>query len=160
VAVLELDFTKINISEYNIMSCPNGQLMRHGAHRKGHSRKAYTKSDGTKIKATHVKPSYMSRTCITDVGAPGYGPKRLPSIKNSGQLRSVGYSTHKSVAQRRASLKKASKKYGTLPVLRRLNLAHNYQKVSNPEAYKKMDEDVKFLSREYAKQKKKTKSKK
>ena len=48
--------------------------------------------------------------------------KILPRPDPNVHLSKQGYDTHKSATQRQASLKRASKKYGTLPVLKRLNL--------------------------------------
>jgi hypothetical protein len=54
---------------------------------------------------------------------------------------------------RQASLKKASKKNGSLRVLRRLNLIRNLTAVEKNK--KKMSTDIDFLKKEYKKEKKK-----
>jgi hypothetical protein len=80
------------------------------------------------------------------------GPKRakvLPKIGNDMHLSDYGYSLKKSLKDRKTSLKRASKKQGTLAVLRRTNLIRNYSK-SVPINYKKLSADVEFLKKEYA----------
>jgi hypothetical protein len=55
--------------------------------------------------------------------------KVLPPVDNSNiHLSDYGYSLSKSKTSRKGSLKRASKKEGTLPVLRRLNLIRNIYK--------------------------------
>jgi hypothetical protein len=89
------------------------------------------------------------------------GPKRpkvLPKIGNEMHLSDYGYSLQKAVKQRRSSLKKASKKEGTLAVLRRINLIRNYSK-SVPDNYKKLSNDVEYMKKEYASVKRSTNKK-
>ena len=52
----------------------------------------------------------------------------LPKIDNNISLSSFGYKLSKSNKARKTSLKKASNKYGSLNVLRRVNLIKNYSK--------------------------------
>jgi len=79
--------------------------------------------------------------------------KVLPPIDNQDiHLSDYGYSLDKTQAQRKTSLKRASKKEGTLKVLRRLNLIRNYTAVeSNKE---KMSKDMEFMKSQYKKSKK------
>jgi hypothetical protein len=85
--------------------------------------------------------------------------KVLPPVDNSNiHLSDYGYSLSKSKTSRKGSLKRASKKEGTLPVLRRLNLIRNYTAVKSNKT--KMTEDVDYLKKEYAKEKKSKKLKK
>ena len=79
-------------------------------------------------------------------------PKVLPPIGNEMHLSDYGYSLQKLKKQRRGSLKKASKKEGTLAVLRRINLIRNYSK-SVPVNYSKLSQDVEFMKKTYAKEK-------
>lgn len=81
-------------------------------------------------------------------------PKRilLPKPQNepsAHHLSKFGYKlTHKKDS-RHASLKRASNKYGTLTVLKRLNLIRN---LTNPELVsnkKKLSSDVKFMTEYY-----------
>ena len=76
----------------------------------------------------------------------------LPRPGDEIHLSSQGYTTHQSDTQRKASLKRASKKYGTLPVLRRLNLIRN---ITAPElpAHKIMGKDVKYMKSLYSHEK-------
>ena len=78
---------------------------------------------------------------------------RLPELSSDISLRDFGYSTSKSDASRRLSLKKASKKKGTINVLRRLNLIRNYN--INSEIEPILSRDVGYMSSMY-KQVKKT----
>jgi len=73
----------------------------------------------------------------------------LPRPSNKGfSLSSMGYSIDKNKNDRRKILEKASEKYGTLPVLRHLNLRANYQQW-NKDTYDKMKSDVDHLSKSY-----------
>lgn len=123
-------------------SCPSGKIRR-----KSYTRKAYTRADGTRVPASRV-PS----TCIKDRGSKGKGPKTLPKPSKDASLSKYGYRVHKKASTRRRSLKRASKRYGTLPVLRRLNLITNY--TADEENKKKMRSDVEFMKKTYAAEKK------
>ena len=133
-------------------SCPKGEIMRKGYSRKSYKRQSYKRSDGTKVKGSKVGQSRVPPTCIEDVGKVGHGPYTLPKIENQGALGKYGYSLDKSATSRRKSLKKASKKYGTLEVLRRTNLIRNYSKAV-PSNYKKLSADVNYMKSLYAKEK-------
>ena len=135
-----------------VESCPKGKIMRRGSVRKSYKRKSYKRSDGTAVKAASVGQSRMPSTCIEDRGKPGHGPYTLPKVGDKNSLTKYGYSLNKSSASRKASLKKASKKYGTLEVLRRTNLIRNYSK-SVPSNYKKLSADVNYMKSLYAKEK-------
>jgi hypothetical protein len=102
-------------------------------------RKAYTKRSGSKVKAT----------CIEDKGQPGHGPKTLPPLDKNLSLSKFGYKLDKPEKTRRTSLKKASKKYSTISVLKRVNLIRNYSK-SIPKNYDKLSNDVDYLKKQYA----------
>lgn len=79
--------------------------------------------------------------------------KVLPPIDNQDiHLSEYGYSLDKTQAQRKTSLKRASKKEGTLKVLRRLNLIRNYTAVEANK--KKMSKDMEFMKTQYKKSKK------
>ncbi len=90
------------------------------------------------------------------------GPKKaktLPPINHDISLRKYGYSLQNTKDVRSKSLKRASKSYGTLKVLRHLNLVRNYSS-SVPINYKKLSNDVNFMKKEYSRSKKVKKSKK
>ena len=78
--------------------------------------------------------------------------KKLFEIKDKGFLTSEGYKLNKPETARRTSLRKASKKKGSLKVLRHLNAIRTLQK-SNPTAYKKLDADVKYIQKIHASEK-------
>jgi hypothetical protein len=122
--------------------CSKGKILR-----KGYRRKSYRMANGARVKATRVKAA-----CIKNRGKPGKGPKTLPPIKRPGELKKYGYSLALPQAKRRAALRKAARKEGVLPVMRRVNLIRNYSK-ANKLNYKKLSQDVKYLSDLYAKEK-------
>jgi len=84
------------------------------------------------------------------------GPKRpkvLPPIQHDISLRKYGYSLQKPAKSRTNSLKRASKAYGSLKVLRHVNLIRNYSR-SVPVNYKKLSTDVEVMKKEYKRSKK------
>jgi hypothetical protein len=132
--------------------CKKGEILRKGSVKKAHSRKT---SSGKKVS---VKQSRMPATCIKDVGSEGKGPKILPPLGDEVHLSNFGYSLKETKQERQKSLKKASKKHGTLKVLKRTNLIANYSQW-NEDNYKKLRQDVEFLKDEYAKQKEMSRTK-
>ena len=77
--------------------------------------------------------------------------KLLPRPDKSADalhLSKQGYSTAKKSLMRHESLKRSSKKYGTLPVLKRLNLIRNIT-APNLQAHKVMSSDVEYLKKLY-----------
>jgi hypothetical protein len=116
--------------------------------RSSYIRKSYIRKDGKKVKGSKVKSSL-----IKDKGEKGIG-KKLFEIKDKGFLSKKGYGLKKSNNERKLSLRKASKEKGSLSVLRHLNAIRTLQK-NNPENYKKLDKDVKFIQKEYQKEKNK-----
>jgi hypothetical protein len=78
--------------------------------------------------------------------------KSLPPIDTNIHLSDYGYSLNKTEKVRKTSLKRASKKEGSvLPVLKRLNLIRNYTSIKSNKT--KMTKDVDFLKKEYKKEK-------
>ena len=118
--------------------------------RNSYVRKSYTRKNGTKIKGSKVKSSM-----IKDVGKIGKG-RKLFEIKDKGFLTRNGYGLKKNSKERKISLKRASKEdgKGMLPVLRHLNAIRTLQK-NNPTNFKKLDQDVKFVQKEYKNEKNK-----
>ena len=82
----------------------------------------------------------------------------LPKPGNDIHLANDGYSLDKSKLSRQTALKKSSKKFGSLRVLKRLNLIRNLTK-SNSKNKSILTNDVNYLKRIYAKEKN-TKNKK
>lgn len=80
--------------------------------------------------------------------------KLLPKPSSTIHLADDGYSTHKSKSVRQKSLKKSSRKYGSLTVMKRLNLIRNLSR-HNSKQKNIMSQDVEFLKKQYAKEKKK-----
>jgi nitrate reductase beta subunit len=79
---------------------------------------------------------------------------QLPKLGDEYHLSDYGYKLSKSEADRRKALTKASKSVGTLPVLRRLNLARNYSK-NVPNNHKRYTQDVEYMKRKYKREKSK-----
>ena len=80
-------------------------------------------------------------------------PRRLlPKPDDEYHLSKFGYSLSHKRSSRRSSLKAASKKYGTLQVLKRVNLIRN---ITNPknETKNKLSSDVNFMKDLYKKEK-------
>ena len=136
-----------------MVECPKGMIKRKGSVKKAHTRKSYTRKNGTKVKGSKVKQSRMNPACTPDKGAPGKGSKILPPLGDEIHLSKFGYSLKQNVQDRHKSLKKASKKHGTLKVLKRTNLIANYTADSTNK--KKLRSDVDFLKKEYAGEKEK-----
>lgn len=80
--------------------------------------------------------------------------KKLFEIKDKGFLRKNGYSLKKTSKERKKSLRRASKEKGMLPVLRHLNAIRTLQK-NNTDNFEKLDQDVKFVQKEYKNKKNK-----
>lgn len=123
------------------MSCDRGSILR-----KGYVRKAFMRKDGTWVPSTKVAAS-----CIRDQGKPGHGPKTLPALNDDMSLTRFGYAVHSSDTNRHRALREASDVYGTLPVLRRLNLVRNYSAPVDNKAT--LSRDVKYMSALHASRK-------
>ena len=131
--------------------CGEGEIMRKGFHRKGFQRRSFKRKDGTVVSPSYIPGAYVSPTCTKDMGKPGKGPKTLPRPDDLVHLTKYGYSIRQSETNRRAALREASRKNGTLLVLQRLNLLRNYQPV--PENKEIFTDDVEFMKEMYAKEK-------
>lgn len=80
--------------------------------------------------------------------------KLLPKPSDNIHLSDVGYAVHKSESARHRSLKRASKKNGALPVVRRLNLIRNLTR-SGSKNKKILSKDVEYVKKIYKQEKKK-----
>lgn len=89
--------------------------------------------------------------------------KLLPRPDPNVHLSKYGYAISKKSSSRHSSLKRSSKKYGTLPVLKRLNLIRNLTStktsVKTAKSHKIMSSDVEYMKKLY-RQQKRSKSKK
>lgn len=110
--------------------------------RASYVKKSYTRKDGVKVKSSLIK----------DQGKIGKG-RKLFEIKDKGFLTKNGYSLKKSSDERKKSLRRASEEKGMLSVLRHLNAIRTLQK-NNHDNFNKLDKDVKFVQKEYRKDKK------
>lgn len=117
------------------------------------SKSTKTSKNSKNSKSTKTSKS-SKRSKTTKMGRTKSGKlKVLPPIDNQDiHLSDYGYSLDKTQAQRKTSLKRASKKEGTLEVLRRLNLIRNYTAVESNK--KKMSKDMEFMKSQYKKSKK------
>jgi hypothetical protein len=142
--------TKRRPSRKMSRSCPKGQILREGYYRKAHSRKAYTKNGN--IPSSYVDKTYVPPTCVADIGKPGKTPqyKRVLPKPTKNVLGPFGYSIDKAIDTRHRALKRASKYYNPLEILRHLNLIRNYQP-KDSRAEKIMSKDVDFMSKYYEK---------
>jgi hypothetical protein len=85
--------------------------------------------------------------------------KLLPRPNDIVHLTKQGYRVAETVQNRHIALKKSSKKYSTLPVLKRLNLIRNLTP-KNSKAHNRMSQDVEFMKKLYKQEKNKKGSKK
>ncbi len=118
--------------------CPIGEIQRVGY--------SYIK------KKTNKKVNVKS-TCIEDKGRAGKGPKliQIPEY-DVGLLSKYGYSLTHSHKDRIKSIKKAIKENSELKILRHINALRTLQK-SNEKNYNKLDKDLKWIDKDYKKQK-------
>jgi hypothetical protein len=111
-----------------VKKCPTGQILKEG----------YTTKRGVKVPAT----------CVVKRGRPGVKGPKLIKIDDSGLLKPFGYSLSISKEDRRKSLNKAIKEYGELKIIRYVNAIRTLQK-SYPTIWKKLDNDVKYIEKQY-----------
>ena len=112
----------------------------------------YTKKSGT-----HV---YVSQTCIKDRGLPGKTPvtNKIPynttSTFNIDELSKYGYSDimKKKVSERHNSLQNAINKYGSLNVMKKLNILMILNKNTNPSLANRFQNDRNWIIKLYGKQ--------
>ena len=83
--------------------------------------------------------------------------KLLPHPDPNVHLSKQGYSTAKKSSSRHESLKRSSAKYGTLPVLKRLNLIRNLT-APDLKAHDVMSKDVNYMKKLYKHEKEKKQS--
>ena len=116
--------------------CPKGTIERIG----------YTFKRKSSKKTIKVKS-----VCIKDQGKTGKGPKLdiLPA-KDIGILSDYGYSLNKTHDERVKALKKAIKHNNELKILRHINALRTLNK-SNKTNYNKLDRDLKWIQKDYAK---------
>jgi hypothetical protein len=115
--------------------CPKGKIERVGY--------SYNKKNGTYVD--------VQKTCVTDKGKPGKGPKLFTIPKeDKGLLGEYGYSLKDSHENRVKALKKANKNENQLKVLRYVNALRTLQK-SNERYYNKLNKDFKWLQENYVK---------
>lgn len=121
--------------------CKQGEIKR-----ASYTRQAYTRVDGVK-----VRKSFVPASCIKDRGLPGKG-KKLINITDTGFLRDHGFSVAKSAKERRSALIKAMNDVGEggySKVIKKLNAVAILNKNTNPEMYRKLRSDMKYLQQKY-----------
>jgi len=122
--------------------CGKGKIKR-----AGYIRRAYQRSDGTMIARSIVNPG-----CVRDMGRPGKTTdknKTLPKPDPDIHLSTYGYYLDRPKQKRAESLRRASAVYGNLRVLRRVNLIRNL--TGDEKNYKKLSNDIDYLSGRYSK---------
>ena len=72
----------------------------------------------------------------------------IPPLKK-GDLTGFGYAVSSSAEKRHKAVSKAAKKYGTVSVIRKLNVLYVYNKNKNPTMAKKVKSDQKGLSKKH-----------
>jgi hypothetical protein len=110
--------------------------------RKAYTRKAFTRADGTRVKAVRVKSAPIKAR-----GAQRGKQVIPPGSLKKNKLRKYGYSTHKPAPERHSAIRKASRKYGTLSTMRKLNAIRVLQKRGNPALYKKLNSDFHYAQK-------------
>ena len=112
------------------MPCPPGEIKRVGYKYKKKSTKKTVK---------------VKKTCVTDQGKPGKGPKliKMPEY-DIGLLSDYGYKLSNSYEDRIKAIKKSIKEHTKLKILRHLNALRTLHK-SNEKLYNKLDKDLKFV---------------
>jgi len=106
--------------EYGTPRCQPGQVVR-----EGYTRKSYVRKSGVIVTSSEVRPG-----CIKAVGLKTKGRRLF--VLERGTLSQYGYSTGKSEAERRRSLKKAVGVSKPLSVYRKLNALYVLNKNKNP----------------------------
>jgi len=96
-----------------------------------------------KVKAALIKNVGLPGKGYKGPGGPGIGPLR------EGELSQFGYSNvlKKADRTRRIALKKAVKKYGSLPVRRKLQAVATYTKRTSPNASKVFKADIAWIKK-------------
>ena len=105
------------------------------------------------VKKKTKKAVKVSKTCVSDKGKPGKGPKliTMPDY-DVGLLSDYGYSLKDKHELRTKAIKKSIKEHDSLKVLRHINALRTLQK-SNEKIFKKLDKDLKWLQKHYDKMK-------
>lgn len=78
----------------------------------------------------------------------GNSTRKIGPLKK-GELLRFGYEAKLSSTERRAALKRAVHKYGSLSVWKKINVLYVYSKYSNPALHKKYDADRNWIRRTY-----------
>jgi hypothetical protein len=128
--------------------CPPGMTKR-----KGYVRRSFIRMSGPAVHGSKVASS-----CVPDRGAKG----RAWKLKNKtlgigplkkGELKIFGYSSKKSEAVRRTSIRKAANEYGALPVERKLNALAVYNSKRSPILSNLFKQDSLYAANLYRKSK-------
>jgi len=125
-------------------------ITRSGYKRKAYVRKSYVRKDGTRVKRSRVKAAKVTRgKVLSRTGRPKV-PKRkrvLPKLKK-GTLKGYHYRVKAKTLARKRAISKMMKHKGALKTLRHLVVLRSYNKHS--PLYKRLDKDVKYAQKMYA----------
>lgn len=126
------------------LKCPKGTIKR-----AGYVRKSYTRTSRTG-KTSRVKRAIVPASCIKSRGV-GSKVRLGPLIK--GELGEFGYDNVITLATRtrHASLNRAVKEYGYLPVIKKLNALYILNRNRNSKDAEIFKTDQVWLSEKYAK---------
>ena len=129
--------------------CPPGTMRR-----KGYTRRAFIRASGSKVKGSKVHSE-----CIPDRGMKGriwkleHESLGIGPLKK-GELSQYGYHYDVSEKTRHTAIRKAIKKYGSLPMVRKLNALAVYNSKRYPSRSKIYSEDRDYASKIHEKEKK------
>lgn len=105
-------------------------------------KKSCNKGEIKKVGYTTKRGVKVPPTCIKDRGAPGKGPKVIPTLKEGAMM---GYSTNETQKVRRRILNSLVKKESYSTVIKRLNAIRVLMRRTEPERSKKIEKDIIYL---------------
>lgn len=122
-------------------ACPPGKIRRN----------SFTRTIKKTGKKVHVPSTCVPAKSKTGRKTPK-SKRILPKVGKETKLRKYGYALSKTPLQRHKALRKASKKEGSLKVLRHLNLIRNFTAgVGEPVNKAKLAKDVAYMSKLHSK---------
>lgn len=123
-------------------ACPPGKIRR----------VSFTRTVKKTGKKVHVPSACVPAKSKTGKKTPK-SKRILPKVGKETKLRKYGYALNKPALSRHRALRKASKKEGSLKVLRHLNLIRNFTPgVTEPANKAKFAKDVEYMSHLHAKE--------
>lgn len=132
------------ISKSTKLRCPRGTIKRTAYFRKSYTR---VNKSGKKV---YITRKVVPASCIKQRGI--HGIKAIGPM-TKGDLTRFGYKgvDDLSISQRHEALDKAVKKYGYLPVIKKLNAIYLLNRNTNPKVSKIFKKDQEWVSKKYSK---------